>query len=76
MRLESTKLAMWFLPLAVVAYAWVCEKHVHVSAICVMLFIAGFFSMFVHTCQFFQMLVIFDASHRSDGYIQALWHIL
>lgn len=47
MRLESTKLAMWFLPPSVIGYAWICEKHVHVSAVCVMLFLAGFFSMFV-----------------------------
>jgi hypothetical protein len=47
MRLESTKVAMWFLPPSVVGYAWVCEKDVHVSAVCVMLFLAGFFSMFV-----------------------------
>jgi hypothetical protein len=45
MRLESTKLAMWFLPPSVIGYGWVCEKHVHVSAVCVMLFLVGFFSV-------------------------------
>ena len=37
---------MFFFPPSVIAYGWVCEKHVHVSAICVMLFLAGFFQMY------------------------------
>lgn len=45
MRLESTRLFMVFLPPSVIAYGWICEKHVSVGAICVMLFLAGFFSM-------------------------------
>lgn len=47
MRLESTKLAMIFLPISILAYAWLCEKKVHVSAVCVALFFEGFFSMWV-----------------------------
>ncbi|KAF9230559.1 vacuolar DHA amino acid exporter [Melanogaster broomeanus] len=43
MRLESTKIAMWFLPPSLVGYAWVCQERVNVAAICVMLFLAGFF---------------------------------
>lgn len=38
---------MLFLPPSVIAYGWVCEGHVSVAAICVMLFLAGFFSMCV-----------------------------
>lgn len=38
---------MLFLPPSVIAYGWVCERHVSVAAICVMLFLAGFFSMCV-----------------------------
>lgn len=38
---------MLFLPPSVIAYGWVCERHVSVGAICVMLFLAGFFSMYV-----------------------------
>lgn len=45
MRLESTKLAMPGLPLAVLGYAWVAQEHVHISAVCVMLFLVGFFSV-------------------------------
>ncbi|KAG9315513.1 major facilitator superfamily domain-containing protein [Chiua virens] len=48
MRLESTKLAMPWFPLAVVGYAWACQEHVHVSAICVMLFLSGFFSIWMY----------------------------
>lgn len=45
MRLESTKLAMVFLPLSCVAYGWFCEKKIHIAAVCVSLFLAGFFTM-------------------------------
>ncbi|PCH40367.1 MFS general substrate transporter [Wolfiporia cocos MD-104 SS10] len=48
MRLQSTMLAMMFFPPSVVAYGWVCEKHVNVAAICVMLFLAGFFQICIY----------------------------
>ncbi|KAF9234682.1 MFS general substrate transporter [Melanogaster broomeanus] len=48
MRLESTKIAMWFLPPSLVGYAWVCQERVNVAAICVMLFLAGFFSIWIY----------------------------
>ncbi|KAF9234678.1 major facilitator superfamily domain-containing protein [Melanogaster broomeanus] len=48
MRLESTKIAMWFLPPSIVGYAWVCQERVNVAAICVMLFLAGFFSIWIY----------------------------
>lgn len=47
MRLRSTVWFMIFLPPAVAAYGWVCEEHVNVAAICVMLFLTGFFSVYV-----------------------------
>ncbi|KAF7985540.1 hypothetical protein HWV62_3783 [Athelia sp. TMB] len=49
MRLRSTTMAMWFLPPSVVGYAWVCEQHVNVAAVCVMLFLAGFFSLWIYS---------------------------
>ncbi|KAF9235667.1 MFS general substrate transporter [Melanogaster broomeanus] len=49
MRLESTKIAMWFLPPSIVGYAWVCQERVNVAAICVMLFLAGFFLIWIYT---------------------------
>ncbi|CAL1713464.1 unnamed protein product [Somion occarium] len=45
MRLESTFVSMLFLPLSSLGFGWVAEKHVHVAAICVFLFFAGFFSI-------------------------------
>ncbi|KAG0704816.1 vacuolar DHA amino acid exporter [Suillus ampliporus] len=48
MRLESTKVAMW-LPLAVLGYAWVCQERVNIGAVCVMLFLAGFSSIWIYT---------------------------
>ncbi|KAA1473796.1 MFS general substrate transporter [Dentipellis sp. KUC8613] len=49
MRLESTKPAMPFFPLAVVAYGWLAEKHVHIAALCVALFFSGFFSVWIYS---------------------------
>ncbi|KAG1748955.1 vacuolar DHA amino acid exporter [Suillus paluster] len=48
MRLASTRPAMLFLPPAVIGYAWVCEKHVNVAGICIMLFLSGFFAIWVY----------------------------
>ncbi|KAG1745207.1 major facilitator superfamily domain-containing protein [Suillus lakei] len=49
MRLQSSKLAMLWLPPFVVGYAWVCEKHVHVAVICIMLVLIGFSSIWMYT---------------------------
>jgi len=70
MRLESTKVTMIFLPLSVLGYAWVCQERVHVAAVCVMLFLAGFFSMYVLILQrvFYSELMI-------DGPTRARWRI-
>ncbi|KAL7279742.1 hypothetical protein ACG7TL_006149 [Trametes sanguinea] len=49
MRLESTLVPMFFLPPSVIAYGWVCQRHVNVAAICVMLFLSGFFSICIYS---------------------------
>jgi len=49
MRLQSTMLPMLFFPPSVVAYGWVCEEHVHIAAVCVMLFLAGFFQISIYS---------------------------
>ncbi|KAG1834710.1 major facilitator superfamily domain-containing protein [Suillus variegatus] len=49
MRLESSKLAMLWLPPFVVGYAWVCEKHVNVAVICILLVLIGFSSIWMYT---------------------------
>ena len=41
--------AMPLLPLSSVAYAWLVEFKVHVAAVCVALFFAGFLSVSVYT---------------------------
>ncbi|KAG1818699.1 major facilitator superfamily domain-containing protein [Suillus subaureus] len=50
MRLQSSTLGMLWLPPAVIGYAWVCEKHVNVAVICVMLVLIGFSSIWMYTC--------------------------
>lgn len=47
MRLKSTTLGMWLLPPSILGYAWMSQQRVHISAICIMLFLCGFFSMLV-----------------------------
>ncbi|EPQ54769.1 MFS general substrate transporter [Gloeophyllum trabeum ATCC 11539] len=49
MRLESTKATMVILPLAVVAYGWLVEKHVHIAAVCIALFFCGFSSIWMYS---------------------------
>ncbi|KAF9236463.1 vacuolar DHA amino acid exporter [Melanogaster broomeanus] len=49
MRLHSTTLAMLWLPPSVIGYGWVADKHVHIAAVCVMLFLSGFFSIWMYT---------------------------
>ncbi|KAG2128725.1 vacuolar DHA amino acid exporter [Suillus clintonianus] len=49
MRLESSTLAMLWLPPSVVGYAWACEKHAHVAVICILLVIIGFSSIWMYT---------------------------
>jgi len=48
MRLQSTLPAMVSLPLSALGYAWICQTHQPVAAICVMLFIGSFSSMLVY----------------------------
>ncbi|CAE6440012.1 unnamed protein product [Rhizoctonia solani] len=49
MRLQSTKPAMIFLPFFVVAYAWMCEKHVHIAGPVVVLFFSGFCAIWIYS---------------------------
>ncbi|KAG2146237.1 vacuolar DHA amino acid exporter [Suillus clintonianus] len=49
MRLESSTLAMLWLPPSVIGYAWVCEKQVNVAVICIMLALIGFTSIWMYT---------------------------
>ncbi|KAJ3510411.1 hypothetical protein NLJ89_g4691 [Agrocybe chaxingu] len=49
MRLKSTIVGACLLPPCSIALGWVCEQHVHVSAICVFLFVSGFFNVWIYT---------------------------
>ncbi|THH21574.1 hypothetical protein EW146_g47 [Bondarzewia mesenterica] len=49
MRLQSTKPAMFFLPLPVIAYAWLIDKHTHIAPICIALFFSGFFTIWIYS---------------------------
>ncbi|KAF8315658.1 vacuolar DHA amino acid exporter [Clavulina sp. PMI_390] len=49
MRLRSTLIAMPFLPLSVIAYAWMAHFKVHIAGPLVALFIAGFSVTWIYT---------------------------
>ncbi|KAG0702538.1 vacuolar DHA amino acid exporter [Suillus ampliporus] len=72
MRLESTKVAMLWLPLSVLGYAWVCQEHVNIAAVCVMLFLTGFLSM----CRLFRFTLFFSLIHDRWIYASTLAYIV
>lgn len=45
MRLKSATFGLMFLPLSIIGYGWVCDRHIHIAALCVLLFASGFFTM-------------------------------
>ncbi|KAJ7889931.1 vacuolar DHA amino acid exporter [Mycena olivaceomarginata] len=49
MRSKSTGYGLILLPPSVLAFGWVSAKHVHVSALCVLLFLSGFFVIWAYT---------------------------
>ncbi|EPT00293.1 hypothetical protein FOMPIDRAFT_55404 [Fomitopsis schrenkii] len=69
MRLRSNLYPMLFLPASVIAYGWVCEGHVHVSVVCVLLFLSGFLYITIWTIT---LSYIIDAnSGRSSSALSA-----
>ncbi|KAL4080850.1 vacuolar DHA amino acid exporter [Scleroderma citrinum] len=49
MRLQSAKFFLWWLPPSVIGYAWVCQEHAHISAMCAMLFLIGFLLLWIYS---------------------------
>jgi hypothetical protein len=47
MRLQSIGYPLWFFPLAIVGFGWMCRERVHIAGICVMLFVLGFLTAYV-----------------------------
>lgn len=45
MRLKSTTIGLLLFPLCVVGFGWACDQHAHVAVLCILLFVAGFFTM-------------------------------
>lgn len=48
LRLKSNIYTVFLFPPFILGFGWVCARHVHVSAICVMLFFCGFFSIWIY----------------------------
>ncbi|KAK7464981.1 hypothetical protein VKT23_006189 [Stygiomarasmius scandens] len=48
-RLKSTIHGLFVFPLCIIGYGWIIGEHLHVAAVCAMLFACGFFAIFVYT---------------------------
>ncbi|KAJ7670507.1 vacuolar DHA amino acid exporter [Mycena rosella] len=68
MRLKSTTLGLCLLPPSVLAFGWVSEKRVHVSAMCVFLFLCGFFAIWAYTST---LAYIVDANNGRSSTVVA-----
>ncbi|KAK0192224.1 MFS general substrate transporter [Armillaria mellea] len=51
MRLNSTLHGLRLFPISVVGFGWVLERHVHISAVCVMLFLSGVFAISIFSSE-------------------------
>ncbi|KAK0204093.1 vacuolar DHA amino acid exporter [Desarmillaria ectypa] len=51
MRLNSTLHGLWLFPVSVVGFGWVLERHVHISAVCIMLFLSGVFAISIFSSE-------------------------
>ncbi|KAJ7452190.1 vacuolar DHA amino acid exporter [Mycena galericulata] len=68
MRLKSTTLGLCLLPPSVLAFGWVSAKHVHVSAMCVFLFLSGLFAIWAYSST---LAYIVDANNGRSSTIVA-----
>ncbi|KAJ7075653.1 vacuolar DHA amino acid exporter [Mycena belliarum] len=68
MRLKSTTWGLLLLPPSALAFGWVSEKHVHVSALCVFLFLCGFFGIWAYTST---LAYIVDANNGRSSTVVA-----
>ncbi|TRM68571.1 major facilitator superfamily domain-containing protein [Schizophyllum amplum] len=69
MRLQSTVPGLVSLPVFILGFAWVSETHVHISAMCVMLFMTGFAQLFVYAST---LSYVVDANVGRSSYAVAL----
>ncbi|KAJ3548715.1 hypothetical protein NMY22_g1153 [Coprinellus aureogranulatus] len=49
MRLKSIIIGAMLLPPFTIAFGWICHQHIHVSAICIFLFLCGFLTLWVYS---------------------------
>ncbi|KAJ7160911.1 vacuolar DHA amino acid exporter [Mycena filopes] len=68
MRLRSTTYGLCLLPPCVLAFGWVSEQRLHVSAMCVFLFLSGFFAIWAYTST---LAYIVDANNGRSSTVVA-----
>lgn len=75
LRLKSNIYTVFLFPPFILGFGWVCARHVHVSAICVMLFFCGFFSMYARW-QLYGSLKKLTKDHHRWIYASTLAYIV
>ncbi|KAF7300252.1 PAN2-PAN3 deadenylation complex subunit PAN3 [Mycena kentingensis (nom. inval.)] len=68
MRLQSTMVGLVLLPPCVLAFGWVSAKQVHVSAMCVFLFLSGLFAIWAYAST---LAYIVDANNGRSSTVVA-----
>ncbi|THU91473.1 MFS general substrate transporter [Dendrothele bispora CBS 962.96] len=48
MRLKSTIHGLIAFPFCIIGYAWIIQERLHIAGVCVMLFLCGFFAIFIY----------------------------
>ncbi|KAI4522187.1 MFS general substrate transporter [Schizophyllum commune Loenen D] len=69
MRLQSTVPGLISFPIFVLGFAWITEEHVHISGMCVMLFMTGLTQLFVYAST---LSYVVDANVGRSSYAVAL----
>uniref|UniRef100_D8PLW3 Major facilitator superfamily (MFS) profile domain-containing protein n=1 Tax=Schizophyllum commune (strain H4-8 / FGSC 9210) TaxID=578458 RepID=D8PLW3_SCHCM len=69
MRLQSTIPGLISFPIFVLGFAWITEEHVHISGMCVMLFMTGLTQLFVYAST---LSYVVDANVGRSSYAVAL----
>ncbi|KAL9715585.1 hypothetical protein Ac2012v2_000027 [Leucoagaricus gongylophorus] len=48
MRLKAPVIGIFLLPPSIIGFGWACEQHAHVAVLCVLLFLAGFCTIWTY----------------------------
>lgn len=76
MRLKAPMIGIFLLPPSIIGFGWACEQHAHVAVLCVLLFLAGFCTMWVTRVCIFAWSFVQRFLDRSWTYASTLAYIV